>query len=296
MTPEQVELVAGAGQGKQECLKELSLQAHGRVRAYLYRMTMDYDLAEDLTQETILEMVSSLDKLRSPESFWAWLYQVARSKLLGHYRSEAKQQRHKTDSFYKEYVARLSDEDSRSNLQCLLSTELAHAVVNAMGRLRSDEREILSLRCLDQLPYSAIAEITRCSESAARIQFFRAKQALRRQLVREGIGKGGLLAALGFFGQLTAPDASAAEGFAVPAATVQVSLGTVITATIGWKLVAGLAGLALLGASSAAVLITARPEPATPMRNRVTSVHFTQHSPVSTAGPQSSLSKGAYEQ
>ena len=296
MTPEQMQLIVDAEKGDKKSLEALSIQARERICAYLYRMTMDYNLAEDLTQETILEMVNSLNNLRDHNRFWSWLYQVARSKLLGHYRHEAKQQRHKTDTFYKQYIKRLNHEDSRTGLRELLNTELAHAVVNAMGRLKPDEREIISLRCFDQLAYTEIADIIQCSESHARIQFHRAKQSLKRKLIREGIGKGSLLAALSFFGKLTVADAAAAQNVTVPAAALHSSLGTILTAAVGMKMAAGIAGLLLLTASAGTVYVATLPEPTTPPRKQVTSLHYTMQSRNNVAGTPSSLSKGAYEQ
>ena len=57
-------LVVQAQNGDQESMTRLAELAEGRILAYIYRLTLDYDLARDLFQETMLEMVRSLWRLR----------------------------------------------------------------------------------------------------------------------------------------------------------------------------------------------------------------------------------------
>ena len=45
------ELVKLAKQGHENCIDQLALKAQGRVRAYVYRVTLDYELTEDMSQE-----------------------------------------------------------------------------------------------------------------------------------------------------------------------------------------------------------------------------------------------------
>ena len=66
---------------------ELTGVVEGRLYAYIYRMTFDQHLAEDLTQETLITMLESLPKLKfeAVGPFWAWLYRVALSKIQRHF-------------------------------------------------------------------------------------------------------------------------------------------------------------------------------------------------------------------
>ncbi|UCF17748.1 MAG: hypothetical protein JSW59_09845, partial [Phycisphaerales bacterium] len=73
------ELVSRAQKGDRESLGVLSARVRRRVFVYLYRMTLDYHLAEDLVQETVLYMIKSLPRLETTSSLslWAWIYRSA---------------------------------------------------------------------------------------------------------------------------------------------------------------------------------------------------------------------------
>ena len=81
-----VDLVRQAQLGNIECMDRLAQLTRGRIYAYIYRLTLNKDLAQDLLQETQLEMVSSLELLRQPELFWSWLFRTALGKVQHHFR------------------------------------------------------------------------------------------------------------------------------------------------------------------------------------------------------------------
>ena len=58
------ELVRQAQLGKQQSIDRLSELAAGALRAYIYRLTLNFDMTEDLSQDTLLEMVKSLKNRR----------------------------------------------------------------------------------------------------------------------------------------------------------------------------------------------------------------------------------------
>jgi RNA polymerase sigma-70 factor (ECF subfamily) len=74
-----IELVKQAQLGCQESMSRLTKVAEKSLCAYIYRLTLNYDLTEDLLQETLLEMVKSLKNLKFERAnqFWAWLYRTA---------------------------------------------------------------------------------------------------------------------------------------------------------------------------------------------------------------------------
>ena len=68
--------VGQARQGSEESVSWLTRQAQGKIRAYIYRVTLDDDLSDDLTQETLLQMIKSIRNLNEQENFWPWLYRI----------------------------------------------------------------------------------------------------------------------------------------------------------------------------------------------------------------------------
>jgi RNA polymerase sigma-70 factor, ECF subfamily len=296
-------LIQQARQGDQDAMGRLAQAVKPRVCAYLYRVALNYDLAEDLTQEALLEMVKSINNLREPEHFWGWLYRIASNKFLNYCRQK-KMQQTAEQTLVDNFADRIKAQQKEHGVSHLLRTELSRAVLAAIGRLEPQERSVLSLRCYDQLAYMDIAEALNTSEMNARVLFFRAKQALKKELVRQGLSKTSLLMALGFFGYLTesaeAGTVAAAASMTVPASAVHVPVTITILATCGLKGLFVAAGILLV--SSVLILSTGNHDgalenqPVLPQRQEVRSYHFTAQSRNSTPGAPSSLSKGAYEQ
>ncbi|MHC4586813.1 MAG: RNA polymerase sigma factor, partial [Planctomycetota bacterium] len=67
--PCQIELIKRAQQGDRQCLEQLAGQVRERLRTYVYRMTQRDDLAQEIVQETLLEMCKVLGKLKNNDRF-----------------------------------------------------------------------------------------------------------------------------------------------------------------------------------------------------------------------------------
>jgi len=106
--------------------------------------------------------------------------------------------------------------------------ELRSAVWEAMDAVTIRYRNILTLRCFQDLSYAEIALATGGSELQARLLFFRAKRSLRHQLATRGFNKKEqLLPALSLFAALTASQSKSASAAAlVEASALNVSAGT----------------------------------------------------------------------
>ena len=225
---DQIELIRRAQCGDRQCLGQLAKQARSRLYTYVYRLTQKDDLAQEIVQESLLEMCKVIGKLKEADRFWPWLYGIAVNKLRRHYRTEQTQRKVAISSMKIKNTLK----DRQDGLENLVSEELKHIVSSAMKKLRTRHKAVLVMRCYDEMPYSDIAESMGCSEFSTRMLFLRAKKCLQRELSRNGFGKGSLLAALVLFGKMTAPSEAAAAQVTVTAAATKVGL------------MAGIAGLA----------------------------------------------------
>ncbi len=239
-----VELVRQAQRGDQEAMDCLAEVARSRLYAYIYRLTLNHDLAQDLLQETLLKMVESIQKIEHPERFWPWLFRTALGQVQHYYRDRARAQEVEFSSASRRRLSDYLSRDHDDGLDRLMRKELAAAVVDAMAQLKLTYRSVLTLRCYEQLSFAEIANLMECKELRARVLFFRARHSLNRRLVRRGFGKGLLLTALGLFGLLTAPADSASAATTVTATSFHVGAAATI---------AGLAGTP----SGAAAILTA---------------------------------------
>jgi RNA polymerase sigma factor (sigma-70 family) len=295
-------LVELAQRDRDNYMSQLVHDAKGRLCAYVYRVTLDHDLTDDLSQEILLQMMQSLDNLNQAERFWPWMYRIAHNKIQEHYKSKQRKKMVSASAFYKDFLTHRSDYYQEDGLKQMLQEELSKKVMTAMKQLKQQYRAVLSLRCFEQLSYADIADAMQCNEVTARVLFFRAKKAIKKQLASQGLSKSLLLTSLGLFGKLTAP-ADAASSVTVTAASTKVGLTTAALATAGSKL--GIATIAV-AVSLAGIGITVMPKlswpdtslPAVllPSREDVNSIHFTSQVQDNDPNLNGSYSKGAYEQ
>ena len=264
MTKElKIQAIRRARAGNTQCLAAVAEQVRAKVDTYIYRLTLDYHLTQDLTQETVLETIKALPRLDVPHinGFWAWVFRTALGKVRHHFRPQgARRLARKTTS--DEAVLRSQTSDDENPMNALVSEEIRRVVIGAMQAIKLTYRNILVLRCFDNLSYRQIAGIMGGSELKARLLFCRAKHSLKGQLERRGFERDSLLAALTIFAGLTLRDGKkATAGEVVLAGSLETGLGMSIAGLISAR--AALAGLCvLLAAGVAASMI--KPEPSSP--------------------------------
>jgi len=294
------ELVKLAQQGHGDSVELLARRAEGRLRAYVFRVTLDYELTEDLSQEALLQMIKSLGGLNKPESFWPWMYRVAQSKIQQYYKTKQKAAMVSEPGFCQDLLTYHGDYNQDEALRRLVNEDLSKKVMAAMKQIRQEYRAVLSLRCFEDLSYADIAMAMQCSEVKARVLFYRAKQAVKKELDHQGLSKSLLLMSLGLFGRLTAPAEAGTSAVTISAAATQVGLPTSALAAAGSK--TGIATLAVAAVVIACITaISLRPEQPSPepsltSRADVKSIHFTTQLMDNRPEAGGSLSKGAYEQ
>jgi len=245
-------------------------------------------------------MVKSLDGLKKAESFWPWMYRIAQSKIQQHYKTRRKTTLVSEPAFYQDFLSYRSDSQKDEGLRQLVHKDLSKKVMAAMKQIRQQYRAVLSLRCFEDLSYSDIAVTMECSEVKARVLFFRAKHALKKELSHQGMNKSLLLMSLGLFGRLTAPAEGSTSVVAVAANTTQVGLTAAALATASSRLgIATLTTIAVVLVGIGGMSLRPEeplPEPPLTSSSDINSMHFTTQLKDNSPEARGSLSKGAYEQ
>lgn len=249
-------IIKQAQLGSRDNMSRLAEQARIRVFVYIYRITLDYHLAQDLSQETVLEMIKALKglKVERADSFWAWLYRTAMGKIQHHFRHQGNRRIEQKTIFDADKLLKYIPEDRQNGLKDLLKKELSQAVLKAMSQMKIAYRNVLTLRCFDELSYADIAAVTGGTELQTRLLFFRARQSLKKQLARNGFKKENLLPALGLFGAITASTAKPASAASLSAASVKVGLAATVVGTVTSK--SGIVAIAAVAIAALTVVGT----------------------------------------
>ena len=295
-----IPLIEQARQGCRESLNTLAERVQDDLFSYLYRLTLDENLAGDLRQETLIEMCKSLKDLQNAESFKPWLYKTAWRKVADHYRS-TKNKKCMSINDNDNLVSRIRDNEIEG-LKSLISKEIAETLVISLGRLDPKMKNVLVLRCYENLSYSEIARIMEISELAARLLFFRAKDKLKSQLQRKGITSVSFLSLLCLFGQVTSPTNAAVtiSASAMEVGILAATLGTILS-KICLTLISLVAGGSIILGGAAIMNSDSNSGYYEPPKQEIKSFHFIKQAWDQAYVPNAnlimgkSLSKGAYE-
>ena len=160
------ELLALYRQGTSEVFGALVRRYEGELYGYLRRYLSDGDLAEDVFQNTFLQLYLKLDQFESGRPFRPWLYAIATNQAIDALRRQGRHQTIRLD---------LDGEDSRdadlpglldllqnrgpSPLEHLQAEERRQMVKTGVDRLPEFLRSVVILAYYQGLKYKDIAEI-----------------------------------------------------------------------------------------------------------------------------------------
>jgi endo-1,4-beta-xylanase len=178
-----------------------------------------------------MEMVRAIKSLKDSRRFKSWLFCIASTKIKKYYRVCGNKRIMKETIFDADRLQQLAEQKPDA-LGRLLKNELSQAIAKAMAKLKYNYRNVLILRCFEQMSYPDIAYTMGCSSIEAQLLFFRAKHSLKKQLQSSGYKKEHLLASLGLFAGVTAMPFKSASASTAAVAPSAMKVGT-LAAVIG---------------------------------------------------------------
>jgi RNA polymerase sigma-70 factor (ECF subfamily) len=225
---------------------KLAELAEPRLRTYIFRLTLSKDLSEELCQKTLVKMVQSLEKLEHIDRFWNWILRHAMGEVQHYYRDQKRRHEVEAEALNREYFKQYIARNHQDGLDQSARIELSEIIYDAIAQLKFTYRNVLVLRCYEELSFAEIARFMDCKELRARVLFFRARHALRRHLSRSGFSKENLLTGLGLFGILTLSTKATSTACSVKTASMNVGFTAALAGSLGTRL-----GIAIVTAAGA---------------------------------------------
>jgi RNA polymerase sigma-70 factor (ECF subfamily) len=148
------------------------VERYGPRLRYFVRRMLDAGEADDVLQEIWLDVFRGLGRLQDAAAFHAWLYRLARDRVLRQLRRKRPPHQPLLDAD----VAEMTDDD--------FTAEDAGRIHAALAELPPEQREVLVLRFLEEMSYEDIARVIDAPVGTVRSRLHYAKQALRRILER----------------------------------------------------------------------------------------------------------------
>lgn len=140
------------------------------VYRYFHRRCRNRSVAEDLTTETFLAAVESIERGVVETVTIAWLVGIARHKLVDHWRRVEREQRRLTAVEAQPPPA--PDHDWDIQLDALVTQDV-------LGELGEHHRTVLTLRYVDDLPVADVASLIDRTLHATEALLVRARRAFR---------------------------------------------------------------------------------------------------------------------
>ena len=159
----------------------LLLQRHrGPVFHFLCRMVQNQAVAEELAQEVFLRVFRSRSSYEPTAKFTTWLFRIATHLALNSLRDGKKQRlQDSLDEETSDGTSRQLADRGRTIEQEMLYQARLREVREAIERLPAKQRAAVLMHKYEEMEYSQIAGVLRCSESAVKSLLFRAYESLR---------------------------------------------------------------------------------------------------------------------
>jgi RNA polymerase sigma-70 factor (ECF subfamily) len=182
-------LAALAAAGDEHAFETLVGRYESRVYRLAFRLVGSEADAQDVLQDTFLQVYRHLGGFRGTARFGTWLYRIATNAALMHRRSRQRRPTEPLDTFLPRFDGAGRHCGTPEELQVAVRVEelldrqlLADRAQSAIDRLPELYRTAFVLRDLEELPTSEVARVLDIDAAAVRQRVHRARLMLRGYL------------------------------------------------------------------------------------------------------------------
>ncbi len=153
-------------------IEEIYKEYFDTVNKYLFCLTHNDDIAEDLTQETFYRVVNKIDTYKGECKMSVWLCQIAKNLWY----DECRKNKKKINA--EEFL--IYDVNNGAENE-VISKEEKLLLYRKMQKLDEQTREVIYLRITGELSFKEIGIILNKTENWARVTFYRGKNKLKEE-------------------------------------------------------------------------------------------------------------------
>lgn len=163
------EIMLKVSNGDLDLLRILFDRYHIRIFNFLYKMTRDRMVSEDLTQDVFAKVIKYRSSYNSG-NFASWIYTIARNIFSSHYQKQKKE---------RSYMIQDDSLDSGEVLITESNKEELDHLQKALAQLKPSDRELIVMHRMQEIKYAQIAEIIDSTETAVKVRVHRAVKKLK---------------------------------------------------------------------------------------------------------------------
>ena len=166
----------------------LAIQAlYGRYQVRLHRfitsLTKNEAIAEELTNETFLEVWKAAGNFEGRSAPSTWIYSIARFKTLSVLRK-------RSDAELDEEYASSIEDDSDTPEEVALKQSKAEAIKSCLELLSPQHREVIDLVYYHEKSVKEVGEIVGVPDNTVKTRMFHARKRLSELMRQRGVDRG----------------------------------------------------------------------------------------------------------
>ncbi len=178
------ELIIKAQGGHNPSLNQLLLDNYSILKGYLIKLTLQKELAEDLTQETLFKAVKKIQDYEPQGKFSTWLIVIGKNLYFDYLR------KNKREGSFEEYESgssRIHEKKGPSLEDEVMNTFAFDKMKESLATLSQEKRSVFVLKHYYGYSYKEIAEIEGCPIGTVRSRLHKSIEEIRKAMEKEGL-------------------------------------------------------------------------------------------------------------
>ena len=163
--------------GKIEAFETLVERYQKTIYNVAYRMTNNYDDAEDIAQTVFIKVYDKLNTFNPKYKFFSWLYRIAMNESMNYLNQRKRLTELDTEIIIKEETP--ADEYNRQETSAQLE--------DALMQIEPEYRILIILKHLEGFSYQEIAYCLDLPEKKVKSRLFDARRLLKNVLITRGV-------------------------------------------------------------------------------------------------------------
>ena len=180
MKSDDIELIQRILAGDETAFASLIRKYQKQVHALAWRKIGDFQIAEDIVQETFLQVYQKLETLNDPTQFSRWLHAIVNHLCIAWHRKNRLQ----IQSLEETHISEIETEAYSRYIAAEHVQTTAEAqrdlVKQLLTKLKESDREVITLHYFEEMTSSEIGTFLGVSENTVKSRLHRARQRLKK--------------------------------------------------------------------------------------------------------------------
>ncbi len=155
-------------------IENVYLEHSKLVYKYLFCLTHNSEIAEELTQDTFIQALKNIDKFKGDCKISTWLCKIAKNLWY----KELKKMK-KLDTIPIDEISQKIKNDDNNLEEEVINKAEKEELYKKIENLSEGLKEIIYLRIIGELSFKQIGEILGKNENWARVNFYRGKEKMK---------------------------------------------------------------------------------------------------------------------